>query len=60
MALIQSGKRVRNAIVLGKNENGGVYVLQKLNAAEPYAVTLIDHPRVAEFGTPVYYNREMV
>ncbi|MCZ2341591.1 MAG: hypothetical protein LC104_07310 [Bacteroidales bacterium] len=55
-----TNKYAHAAIVLGKNENGGVYVLQKLNAAEPYAVTLIDHPRVAVFGTPEYYAREMM
>jgi hypothetical protein len=43
------------AIVVGRSQNGKVYILQKLNLNEPAVLTTTDDPFLKGFGTPTYY-----
>jgi hypothetical protein len=45
------------AIVLGNSRSGEVYILQKVNAFAPYAVTTVNQRYISTFGTPYYYGK---
>ena len=43
-------------VVLGRSANGTVYLLQKLNVAQPYTVSTATHPLLKGFGNVTYYQ----
>jgi RHS repeat-associated protein len=44
------------ALVLGRSQKGEVYIVQKLNQCQTYAVSKANHPTLEGFGKPTYYQ----